>query len=99
METGGPLHLGGVSIRIGSDFGSLFGALVLFQPTVYDVINVIGRHVSDILHFDVVLNRMMNPKIDTGCIMKIRDAVCHDNRYIRFGESGLSLDDSRCVTP
>jgi hypothetical protein len=31
--------------------------------------------------------------------MKIRDAVCHYNRNMRFGESGLSLDHLGCVVP
>ena len=61
--------------------------------------NVIGRYISDVLHLDVVLDRMLNPKINTGCKVKIRDAVCHYHRDMRFGEPGLSLDDFGCVVP
>lgn len=99
MERDDPLHLRGVSIRIGSDFDSLVGALVLFLPAANQGVNVIGRYISDVLHLDVVLDRMLNPKINTGCKVKIRDAVCHYNRYMWFGESGLSLDDFWCVIP
>ena len=99
IETGDPLHLGGVSIRIGSDFDSLVGALVLFLPAANQGVNVIGRYISDVLHLDVVLDRMLNPKINTGCKVKIRDAVCHYHRDMRFGEPGLSLDDFGCVVP
>lgn len=88
-----------VLIRTGSDIGSLVGAKVFFLPAANEGVNIIDRYISDVLHLDVVLDRMLNPKIDTGCKVKIRDAVCHYNRYMRFGESGLSLDDPRCVTP
>jgi|SRR5690242_15684552 len=93
-------RLGIVLMCAGSDFGFLLRAIaaVFFFPVADKVRNPLGMHVANLLDPHVILDRVMNAKVDPRCHGQCRVIGGHDYAYRCLGNTVFSRKKLRWVS-